>query len=61
MIGKINLLELVDLSLGNPDAGAVNFIHLRKLLLGIVKAFPPSIENDINNNGEDLKSPPDKV
>lgn len=46
MSEQAHLLKLVDLSLGHPDAGAVNFNHLRTLLLGIIKAF--SISGEIN-------------
>ena len=45
MSGQAHLLQLVDLSFGHPEVGAVNFNHLRTLLLGIVKVFPSSGEN----------------
>ena len=50
MSEQAHLLHLVDLSLGHPDVGAVNFVHLRTLLLGIVKAFPSSGENNDNSH-----------
>ena len=37
MVAQVQLAHLVDLALCDPEVGAVNFNHLRTLLLAILK------------------------